>query len=130
MPLVPELVHTRLQAPTIRELNFFAARLAGLPEEESLILEAVFHQRRENDEFYDGVAMKDLINMTYGLGSVPVASDVTGDEQLGQLVIESEINEDVNSVPENAMYLLDKAKIGKFQRYNDGGLSVSPCRPG
>ncbi len=66
--------------------------------------------------------MKDLINMTYGLGSIPVASDVTGDEQLGQLVIESEMNEDVNSVPEKAMYLLDKEKIGRFQRYNDGGI--------
>ena len=121
-PYLLELAHTRLQAPTIRELNFFAERLAGLPEEESRILEAIFHQRKERGDFDDGVEMKELINLTYGLDSVSVASNVTGDEQLGQLVIDSEMNEDVNSVPENALYLLDKAKIGKFQRYNDDGL--------
>ena len=68
--------------------------------------------------------MKELINLTFGLESVIVASNIHNDEELGQLVIDSDMNEDVSSVPENALYLLDKSRIGKFQRENDGGVYI------
>lgn len=121
-PFLPDLTHTRLQAPTIRELNFFAERLAELSDEEHLILEAIFYHCKKHGNFDDGIGMKELINLTYGLDGVSIASNVTSDEQLGQLVIDSEMNEDVSSIPPNAIYLLDKAKIGRLQRYHDGGL--------
>lgn len=124
-PRLPALEDTRLDAPTIRELNFFAGRLEELPEEELTVLNAVFKKRRDAGSFDDGLTMKDLINLTYGLGSVPTASNVRSDEDLGQLVIDSEMNEDVNSVPENARYLLDKARIGRLQRQNEDGVYLS-----
>ncbi len=119
---LPELEDTRLQAPTVRELNCFAARLNGLSETERTILRAVFRQRRESGAFDDGVTMKDLINLTYDLDCVPIASNVSSDEQLGQLVIECEMNRDVNSVPKNARYLLDKARIGQYTREQEAGV--------
>lgn len=124
-PRLPALEDTRLDAPTIRELNFFAGRLEELPEEELTVLNAVFKKRRDAGSFDDGITMKDLINLTYGLGSVPTASNVSSDEALGQLVIDSEMNEDVNSVPEDARYLLDKARIGRLQRQNEDGVYLS-----
>lgn len=68
--------------------------------------------------------MKDLINLTYGLDGVPVASNISTDEQLGQLVIENDMNEDVAAIPEQSLYLLDKRQIGKLQRESDGGVFV------
>ncbi len=63
--------------------------------------------------------------MTYGLDTVMIASNVGNDEQLGQFVIEEEINEDVASIPENALYLLDRKQIGKLQREIEGGVYVN-----
>lgn len=129
---LPELEDTRLQAPTVQELNCFAARLNGLPETERTILRAVFRQRREAGAFDDGVMMKDLINLTYDLDCVPIALNVSSDKQLGQLVIECEMNRDVNSVPESARHFLDKVRIGQYTREKEagvylGGLYIPTC---
>ena len=40
-PLLPELVGTRLDSPTMDELNFFARRLASLNQDERMVLKAV-----------------------------------------------------------------------------------------
>ena len=71
--------------------------------------------------------MTDLINMTYGLDSVMIASNVGTDRQLGQFVIDNELNEDVNAIPETSLYLLDLERIGKLQRDVDGGVFVGNC---
>lgn len=122
-PALPELIDVRLDAPTLSELNFFANRLAMLDDGQRIVLTAVaqgFIHPGEDEP----VSMKDLINLTYGLDGVPVASNISTDEQLGQLVIESDMNEDVAAIPEQALYLLDKRKIGKLQRESDGGVFV------
>ncbi len=121
-PVLPGLTDTRLDAPTIGELNAFAQRLTGLDVMEQCILNAVFHTFKKSED--EIISMKDLINLTYSLDSVIIASNIHNDEELGQLVIESDMNEDVASVPENARYLLDKSKIGRFQRENDGGIYI------
>lgn len=122
-PALPELIDVRLDAPTLSELNFFAQRLALLDDDQQTVLKAVASRfiHPEEDEL---VSMKDLINMTYGLDEVPIASNISTDEQLGQLVIESDMNEDVAAIPEQSLYLLDKRQIGKLQRENGGGVYV------
>lgn len=122
-PALPELIDVRLDSPTLSELNFFAQRLALLDDDQQTVLKAVASRfiHPEEDEL---VSMKDLINLTYGLDGVPVASNISTDEQLGQLVIESDMNEDVAAIPEQSLYLLDKRQIGKMQRENDGGVYV------
>ena len=117
---IPQLEDKRFDSPTIDELNFFAKRLAAMDENDMAIMQALCSRYiKDEDEL---VSIKDLINMTYGLDSVSVLSNVTNDEQLADFVIENEMQDDVASVPESARYLLDKAKIGKLQREMDGGV--------
>ena len=117
---IPQLEDKRFDSPTIDELNFFAKRLAAMDENDMAIMQALCSRYiKDEDEL---VSIKDLINMTYGLDSVSLLSNVTNDEQLADFVIENEMQDDVASVPESARYLLDKAKIGKLQREMDGGV--------
>ena len=122
--LLPELVDVRLDSPTLDELNFFAKRLASLGFEEQIVLQAVLPKVIPEVNDYEIVSMKDLINITYGLDEIMIAADVGNDEQLGEFVIENDMHEDVNSVPDNALYLLDRKQIGKLQRENEGGVYV------
>lgn len=120
---IPLLPFRRLDSPTIDELNFLAKRLDSLSEDERLVLRAVSPRilKVGEDEI---VSPKDLINMTYGLNEVSIISNVTNPQQLGQFVIENDMHTDVEAVPDNSLYLLDKYKIGQLQQQNDGGVFV------
>lgn len=118
---IPQLDGCRLDSPTLDELNFLAKRLVGLNKNEQNILKAMIPLFVKGDED-EIVSIKDLINLTYALDSVSVLSNVTNDVQLGEFVIESGMQEDVASIPENALYLLDKEQIGRLQRAMDGGV--------
>lgn len=109
-PKLPGLVNMVINDATLREADFFAKRLEQLPLEELIALNAIVENNLDAGKYKDGVSMKELINQTYGLDVVMIASDVGNDEALGQFVIENELHEDVTSVPENAIYLLDKEK--------------------
>lgn len=126
-PKLPELVDIPLLAPTLPELNFFARRLALMPDEDILLLKGVFRQRMEAGRYKNGISMKELINLTYGLEPVMIASNVGNDEALGQFVIENNLNEDVSAIPESSLYLLDLERIGQLQRKNDSGVFVDGC---
>ena len=52
--------------------------------------------------------MKDLINMTYGLDGVMIAPNVANDEQLGQFVIDNEMNDDIAALSDEIIELLDR----------------------
>lgn len=121
---LPDLESVDFDRPTIEELNFFAKRLEQLTEQEQVALKWVFRQRMEIGAYRTGVPMKELVNLTYGLERVMIAPGVENDAQLGQFVIENDLNEDVSSIPENALYLLDKSRIGKLQREIEGGEYV------
>ncbi len=121
---LPDLASVDFDRPTIDELNFFAKRLEQLTEWEQTALNRVFNQRMEEGAYRTGVPMKELINLTYGLDRVIIAPGVENDAQLGQFVIENDLNEDVSSILENALYLLDKSRIGKLQREIEGGEYV------
>lgn len=122
--ILPELFEVRLDVPTIKELDFFARRLATLSDAEQLALRGLFLRFLNDDMPDDLVSMKDLINMTYGLDQVTVAWNVGDDEALGQFVIENDLHQDVSVVPDEALYLLDKASIGKHQREIDSGVFI------
>ena len=122
--ILPELSEVRLDAPTIKELDFFARRLTALSDAEQLALRGLFLRYLNDDVPDDLVTMKDLINMTYGLDQVTVAWNVGDDEALGQFVIENDLHQDVSVVPDEALYLLDKAAIGKHQREIDSGVFI------
>ena len=118
---LPELADTRLEAPTVDELNFFASRVNALPDDELAALGGVFLHRGNLGEFEDGLTMKDLINMTYGLDGVMIAPNVANDEQLGQFVIDNEMNDDIAELSDEIIELLDRERVGRRQRENEGG---------
>lgn len=93
--------------------------------EEILAFQAIAGRDITQNNADELVSIKDLINTTYGLETVMIAADVSDDELLGQFVIESELHDDVNSVPDNAVYLLDRKKIGRLQREIDGGIFIN-----
>ncbi len=125
---LPKLTSFRLDSPTLDELNFLAGRLDAMDDGERTIMNGVLQYLCGEKGFADElVSMTDLINMTYGLDSVMIASNVSTDRQLGQFVIDNELNEDVNAIPETSLYLLDLERIGRLQRNVDGGVFVGNC---
>ena len=54
-PKLPELAGITLIAPTLPELNFFARRLAFMPDEDILLLKGVLLQRLEAGQYENGI---------------------------------------------------------------------------
>ena len=108
-----DLSDMRLDSPTMDELNFLAKRLGDMDETDLRKYGAIVKTHIRKDDI---VTMKELINCTYGLDEVMFASNVTNDEQLGQFVIDNELQEDIASIPESSLYLLDKRLIGRMHR--------------
>lgn len=121
----PEIEDLRLDKTTLEELNYFTRLLAELPEEDIYKFWGVFNYLCNEKHFADEpVSVKDLINITYGLDSVMIVSNIDDDEKLGQFVIENDMNSDISDIPDKALYLIDKAHIGELQRKNEGGVFV------
>lgn len=113
---LPDLEHLRLDTTTVEELNYLAQRLDTLSDEQFIIYQALFDQRFGDVDSDELLSVKGLINMTYGLDNVMVASNIHNDEQLGQFVIENDLHPDVAAIPDDSLYLLDKRRIGELQR--------------
>lgn len=97
---LPELENIRLDSPTLDELNFFAKRLSSMMDEEKIMFKAVIGQIIPEDAEDELISMKDLINSTYGLDGVMIALNIYNDEELGQFVIEGELDDEVNALPD------------------------------
>lgn len=119
--ILPELQDIRLDTFSLDELNFFAKRLASLPDEELpvfyVVTEQIFNDADENP-----VSIKDLINCTYGLDTVPVAHNVSNLAELGRFAFENELLSDLEGIPESAVPFLNAEQIGRVQQKNDNGV--------
>ena len=119
--ILPELQDIRLDTFSLDELNFFAKRLASLPNEELPVFYAVTEQIF-NDADENPVSLKDLINCTYGLDTVPVAHNVSNLAELGRFAFENELLSDLEGIPESAVPFLNAEQIGRVQQKNDNGV--------
>lgn len=119
--ILPELQDIRLDTFSLDELNFFAKRLASLPNEELPVFYAVTEQIF-NDADETPVSIKDLINCTYGLDTVPVAHNVSNLAELGRFAFENELLSDLEGIPESAVPFLNAEQIGRVQQKNDKGI--------
>lgn len=121
--ILPELQEIRLDTFSLDELNFIAKRLASLPNEELPVFYAVTEQIfGDADENENPVSIKDLINCTYGLDTVPVAHNVSNLAELGQFAFENELLSDLEDIPESAVPFLNAEQIGRVQQKNDSGV--------
>ena len=119
--ILPDLQDIRLDTFSLDELNFFAKRLASLPDEELPVFYAVTEQIF-NDADENPVSIKDLINCTYGLDTVPVAHNVSNLSELGRFAFENELLSDLEGIPESAVPFLNAEQIGRVQQKNDKGV--------
>ena len=120
--ILPDLQDIRLDTFSLDELNFFAKRLASLPDEELPVFYAVTDEvfrAADNDGL---VSIKDLINSTYGLDTVPIASGISGPEALGRFAIENGLLSDLDDIPESAVPFLNAEQVGRVQQKNDKGV--------
>lgn len=122
--ILPELQDIRLDTFSLDELNFFAKRLASLPDEELPVFYAVTEQIF-NDADENPVSIKDLINCTYSLDTVPVAHNVSNLSELGRFAFENELLSDLEGIPESAVPFLNAEQIGRVQQKNDSGVFES-----
>lgn len=106
--ILPELQDIRLDTFSLDELNFLAKRLSFLPNEELPVFYAVTEQIF-NDADENPVSIKDLINCTYSLDTVPVAHNVSNLSEL-------------EGIPESAVPFLNAEQIGRVQQKNDSGV--------
>lgn len=120
--ILPELQDIRLDTFSLDELNFLAKRLVSLTDEEIPVFYAVTDEvfrAADNDGL---VSIKDLINSTYGLDTVPIASGISGPEALGRFAIENGLLSDLDDIPESAIPFLNAEQIGRVQQKNDKGV--------
>ena len=119
--ILPELQDIRLDTFSLDDLNFLAMRLASLPNEELPVFYAVT-ERIFNDADENPVSIKDLINCTYSLDTVPVAHNVSNLAELGRFAFENELLSDLDGIPESAVPFLNAEQIGRVQQKNDNGV--------
>lgn len=124
-PFVPELQSMSFDTASLAEMNFLAKRLSKMDDAELTVHRAIVKSMYDGSYESEIISLRDLINMTYGLDTVTVASNISTDEQLGQFAIENDLREDVALVPDGALHLLDRKKIGALQRIDDDGLYVN-----
>ena len=120
--ILPELQDIRLDTFSLDELNFLAKRLVSLTDEELPVFYAVTDEvfrAADNDGL---VSIKDLINCTYGLDTVPIASGISGPEALGRFAIENGLLSDIDDIPESAVPFLNAEQVGRVQQKNDKGV--------
>ncbi len=121
--ILQELSDVRLDTFGLDELNFLAKRLASLPNEELPVFYAVTEQIFDDaDNTENPVSIKDLINFTYGLDTVPVAHNVSSLSELGKFAFENELLSDLEGIPESAVPFLNAEQIGRVQQKNDNGV--------
>ena len=124
-PWAPELCDLRLDVPTLDELNYLAKRLSDLSLEEQTVYRALCQRRFGDGTGIEPVSVEELINMTFDLDQVPIASNIQTDAELGTFVMENDLHPDVAAIPEESLYLLDRARIGALQREQMGGLFLN-----
>lgn len=120
--ILPEMQDIRLDTFSLDELNFLAKRLTSLTDEELPVFYAVTDEvfrAADNDGL---VSIKDLINSTYGLDTVPVAHNVSNLAELGRFAFENELLSDLEGIPESAVPFLNAEQIGRVQQKNDSGV--------
>lgn len=122
--ILPELADVRLDSPSIQEMNFLAQRLAQLSDSEAIALRGVWKRLEKEGHLEEPVRAMDLINMTYGLDTVMIAANVRNDYELGEFVLNGDLDDDLIHLSDKMVELLDLDAVGREYRINQAGEFV------
>ena len=121
--LCRELKFTR---ETEKAYSDLAEVLSGLSEGMEKVLQVLIAKRLTPDD-QGGYAIKDVINLAYACDQAVLAYGIGNDEQLGQFVIDYELNEELEGLSENVLDLIDRKKLGQRQREKEDGVIMDNC---
>lgn len=121
------LDNVRLDTTSIEELNFLVKRLDSMNRQEHIVYEALTEKYFSDKGRNDIVSVKDLINLTYGLDTIPIVQDINDLEELGRFAVENDFITDLEDVPDSALKYLDYEIIGQEQMEKDDGYLVNGC---
>ena len=105
------------EEPTIDELNFLAKRLEEISRDTSEKYAYRALLRKPMD------TINEAINRTYNLETIPVypCNDFA---EYGEIVLENEMLEELDDVPDEVYDLLDPDKVGRAMADREGGIFV------
>lgn len=115
---VPELAgHEFKEEPTLDELNFLAKRIEEILEEKTEILAYRALLQKPFD------TINEAINRTYNLQTIPVypCKNVYA---YGEIVLENEMLEGLEDIPDELYDLLDPDKVGRAMMEREGGVFI------
>ena len=121
------LDNVRLDTTSIEELNFLAKRLNLLNRQEQTAFDALTEKYFSNIGREDIASVKDLINLTYGLDTIPMLRNINDLEELGRFAVENDFITDLEDVPDSALKYLDYEVIGQEQMEKDDGFFIDGC---
>ena len=122
--ILPELTDILLDSPGVEEMNFLAQRLVQLPGNEAIAIRGVWKRLEKEGLLEEPVRAMDLINMTYGLDAVMIASNVSNDYELGEFVLNGDLDDDLIALSDKLVELLDMEAVGRWNRINQAGEFV------
>ena len=115
---VPELVGYEFkEEPTLDELNFLAKRIEEISEEKTEILAYRALLQKPFD------TIREAINRTYNLRTIPIypCKNVYA---YGKIVLENEMLEGLEDIPDELYDLLDPDKVGRAMMECEGGFFI------
>lgn len=105
------------EEPTIDELNFLAKRLEEISKDTSEKCAYRALLRKPPD------TINEAINRTYNLQTIPVYP-CKNVYQYGEIVLENEMLEELDDVPDEVYDLLDPDKVGRAMADREGGVFI------
>ncbi len=107
---VPELAgYEFTEEPTLNELNFLAKRLNEFSEDKEDFTSLIAYRALLQRGFG---TINEAINCTYNLQTIPVYP-CRNAEEYGEIVLDNEMLEELDNVPDEAYDLLDPEKVGR-----------------
>lgn len=113
---LPSALFNRRYTADIYKLDLFAERIEKLNNMEMKAFKSLLTADPDSD-------FDDMLLMTYGLDCVPVwpCSDLA---ELGEAMIENDMVEELNELPDELIDLIDREKIGRLCQEREGGVFV------
>lgn len=123
-PEFPEIKGMNVDRANIFDLNNYAYKLNEMKEYDLVAMRAVFTRRQSEGMYKDGIMMGELINLTYGLEGLPSLVNINNTLQLGQFIIDNDMNTDLEGLDASVLDLIDRNALGIHQADTDMGIFI------
>ena len=124
---VPLLSELRFDSPNLYELNFLAKQISEFDTAQLAAYNALLPLVVGEDYESNLISIKDVINLTYSVDDYSVASNIFNDTELGEMLVDNNMVEDIENLSDEIIELLDYEKVGEAHRMAENGVYVNGC---